>query len=149
MISRPEQWKWSSYAGYRSSKAALGWVTYDRVLGEFGGLGVEARRRYCRFVEAGVENPPDSPWKNAFGGFLVGSESFAMRVRGLLDGRRSDPEVPQMEALRRRPSLDRIVAAVAEHFGWRLRVGRRAGAAMPSAALPRRTWHVADSDTRW
>src|SRR5271157_3385980 len=49
---KPKQWKWSSYAGYRASKAALGWVTYDRVLGEFGGLGAEARRRYCRFVEA-------------------------------------------------------------------------------------------------
>ncbi len=117
LVSKPEQWKWSSYAGYRGSKTALGWVTYDRVLGEFGGLGAEARRRYCRFVEAGIEDPPASPWKNAVGGFLVGSESFAMRVRRLLDGRQADPEVPQVRALRRRPGLDRIVAVVAEHFG--------------------------------
>jgi hypothetical protein len=86
-------------------------------LGEFGGLGAEARRRYCRFVEAGVEAPPASPWKNAVGGFLVGSESFATRVRRLLDGRQADPEVPQVEALRQRPGLDRIAAVVAEHFG--------------------------------
>ncbi len=117
LVSKPEQWKWSSYAGYRGSKTALGWVTYDRVLGEFGGLGAEARRRYCRFVEAGIEDPPASPWKKAVGGFLVGSESFAMRVRRLLDGRQADPEVPQVRALRRRPGLDRIVAVVAEHFG--------------------------------
>jgi REP-associated tyrosine transposase len=116
LVAKPEQWKWSSYGGYRSSKGALGWVTYDRVLGEFGGLGAEARRSYCRFVQAGVKDPPPSPWKDAVGGFLVGSESFAMRVRRLLDGRTADPEVPQVEALRARPALDQIVAVVADHF---------------------------------
>ena len=93
------------------------WVTYERVLGEFGGMGVEARRRYCRFVEAGVAEPPDAPWKNALGGLLVGSASFAMRVRRLLADRQADQEVPQLERLRARPSLERIVAAVADHFG--------------------------------
>jgi hypothetical protein len=100
-------------------------------------MGAEARRRYCRFVEAGVDAPPTSPWKNAVGGFLVGSESFALRVRRLLDGRRADPEVPQVEALRQRPALDRIVAVVAEHFGcapeeWSS--GRRSDAIGRSAA---------------
>ncbi len=117
LVESPERWRWSSYAGYRSSKAALGWVTYERVLGEFGGTGTEARRRYCRFVEAGVAEPPRSPWKNALGGLLVGSESFAMRVRRLLADRQADQDVPQLEGLRARPSLDRIVGAVADHFG--------------------------------
>ena len=112
-----ERWRWSSYAGYRSSKAALDWVAYERVLGEFGGTGAEARRRYCRFVEAGVSEPPRSPWKNALGGLLVGSESFAMRVRRLLADRQADQDVPQLERLRARPALDRIVSAVAEHYG--------------------------------
>ena len=40
-----------------------------------------------------------------------------MRVRQLLGKRRADGEVPQVERLRARPSLDRIVAVVAEHFG--------------------------------
>lgn len=112
-----ERWRWSSYAGYRSSKAALDWVAYERVLGEFGGTGAEARRRYCRFVEAGVSEPPRSPWKNALGGLLVGSESFAMRVRRLLADRQADQDVPQLERLRARPALDRIVSAVAAHYG--------------------------------
>ena len=58
LVERPEQWRWSSYGGYRRTRAALGWVTYDRVLGEFGGMGAEARARYCRFVQAGVAEPP-------------------------------------------------------------------------------------------
>ena len=117
LVERPEQWKWSSYAGYRSSKAALEWVTYERVLGEFGGLGVEARRGYCRFVQAGVAEPPAAPWQDALGGLLVGSQSFAMRIRRLLGDRPADREVPQVQELRARPALDRIVAVVAEHFG--------------------------------
>ena len=117
LVERPEQWRWSSYAGYRSSKAALEWVTYERVLGEFGGAGVEARRGYCRFVQAGVAEPPPAPWKDALGGLLVGSQSFAMRVRRLLGDRQADQEVPHVQRLRARPSLDRIVAVVAEHFG--------------------------------
>ncbi len=117
LVERPEQWRWSSYGGYRRTRAALGWVTYDRVLGEFGGMGGEARARYCRFVQAGVAEPPRAPWRDALGGFVVGSESFAMRVRRLLGDRPADGEVPQVERLRARPSLDRIVSVVAEHFG--------------------------------
>ena len=117
LVERPEQWRWSSYAGYRRTSAALGWVTYERVLGEFGGRGGEARARYWRFVQAGVAEPPRSPWSDALGGFLVGSESFVMRVRQLLGDRQADREVPQVERLRARPSLNRIVAVVAAHFG--------------------------------
>ena len=106
LVARPEQWKWSSYAGYRNPKAALEWVTYNRVLGEFGGKRGEARRSYCRFVHAGVVESPPAPWKNAFGGLLVGSESFAMRVRRLLGNRERDQELPQLQPLRARPSLE-------------------------------------------
>jgi len=86
-------------------------------LGEFGGCGAEARRRYCRFVQAGVGEPPRCPWRDALGGLLVGSQSFAMRVRRLLGDRAADREVPQVERLRQRPSLDEIAAVAAEHFG--------------------------------
>ena len=144
----PEDWKWSSYAGYRRARAALGWVTYERVLGEFGGLGAEARRRYCRFVEAGISDPPAAPWKNAFGGLLVGSESFAMRVRRLLGNRERDQELPQLEPLRARPALERIVAVVAERFGCKAdewASGRRSDA-MGRAPPP--IWRGDDMDTR-
>jgi putative transposase len=123
MVEKPHQWRWSSYAGYRDRRAALPWVSYGRVLGQFGGTEVESRRSYCRFVLAGVAEPPACPWRDAFGGLLVGSQSFAMRVRRLLGDRAADPEVPQVGRLRRRPALTQIVAVVAQHFacaaeGW-------------------------------
>ncbi len=147
----PEDWKWSSYAGYRRARAALGWVTYERVLGEFGGLGVEARRRYCRFVEAGISDPPAAPWKNAFGGLLVGSESFAMRVRRLLGNRERDQELPQLEPLRARPALERIVTVVAARFGCKAdewASGRRSDAIGRAAAayLARRRYGYSSTE---
>ena len=40
-----------------------------------------------------------------------------MRVRRLLGNRERDHELPQLQPLRVRPSLNRIVAVVAERFG--------------------------------
>ena len=117
LVERPEHWPWSSYAGYRGRRAALGWVTYERVLGEFGTDPTESRRRYVQFVAAGLAAPPKCPWADALGALVVGSQRFAERVRRLLGDRPADWELPQVQRLRGRPALDCIVAAVADHYG--------------------------------
>jgi len=117
IVQRPEEYRWSSYAGYRWASRALPWVTYQRVLGEFGRDPVKARRGYVRFVRARIDAPGKSPFADAVGGLLLGSEEFLARVRRLLSGRPADPELPQLDRLRARPSLDEILQAVARHFG--------------------------------
>ena len=117
LVRSPEEWRWSSYAGYRRRSAVLDWVSYERVLGEFGADPAAARRSYVQFVRAGIDDPPVRPWKNAFGGLIVGSEVFASRVRRMLEGRPAAADVPQLRVLRPRPDLKRIAAVVAEHFG--------------------------------
>ena len=117
MVSHPAEWPWSSYPGYRRASRALDWVTYHQVLGEFGVELVQARRAYVRFVQAGVEQPPPSPFAAAIGGLLVGSQAFVRRMRKVLGDRPADPGVPQLAEVRQRPSLDRIREAVAEQFG--------------------------------
>jgi putative transposase len=106
MVQRPEEWPWSSYAGYQRARAERDWVSYERVLAEFGGEAREARRQYARFVRAGLDDPPRSPWATALGGLIVGSERFAMRIRRLLEGRRLDADVPQLGRVRPRPTLE-------------------------------------------
>ena len=117
LVERPEQWPWSSYRGYQRARAEQEWVTYRRVLAEFGPEVGEARRRYGRFVRAGIVEPPQCPWSKALGGVIVGSERFASRIGQLLSGRPADPEVPQLARLRSRPTLDEIVQAVTARFG--------------------------------
>lgn len=119
IVARPEEYPWSSYAGYAAARRVVPWVNYDQVLGEFGRDLSAARRAYVRFVEAGIETPPPSPFGAAFGGLLLGSEKFVARIQGLLGARTfdaSDAEVPDRKRLRTRPSLEQILQAVAEHF---------------------------------
>ena len=116
-VARPEHYRWSSYRGYLRASKALPWMTYVRVLGEFGRNATKSRRAYGRFVRAGVEDPPRSPFADALGGLLLGSQEFVARMRGLLRDRPYDEALPQLEQLRPRPSLAEIARAVAEHFG--------------------------------
>jgi putative transposase len=116
LVERPEEWCWSSYAGYHRERNALSWLCYSTVLGEFGGE-TTCRREYARFVQAGMAEPARSPFADAIGGLLVGSVAFVDRMKKLLGERPRDEAVPQLKALRQRPSLAEITAAAATHFG--------------------------------
>ena len=127
-VARPEQYRWSSYQGYIRAARAVPWVTYARVLGEFGRKATDARRGYARFVRAGTQEPPPSPFAGAMGGLLVGSERFIRKMRGLLRDRPDDDALPELALLKPRPALAKIAETVAAHFGhdaglWR--PGRR------------------------
>ena len=108
---------WSSYAGYHWARRCVPWVTYGRVLGEFGREPVVARQRYRRFVAAGLDQPLDSPLDEAVHGVVLGSERFVSRVRRLLDRRADDRGVPALRRLRSRPSMKRITRSVSARFG--------------------------------
>jgi hypothetical protein len=127
LVTSPGSWRWSSCAGYLTARRRLDWVCYARVLGEFG-RGEQARRSYGRFLRAGLEDPPRSPFAEAVGGLIVGTTAFVDRIRGLIQGLGEDGERPQLKQVRSRPELAKIVGAVATHFGVapiRWAVGRR------------------------
>jgi len=117
LADQPEAWRWSSYPGYHRRSREQSWVTYRRVLREFGRHADAARRAYRRYVKAGIEDMPECPWDDAVQGLIVGSDAFADQVRRLLTGRSRDQSLPALEALRARPSLATIVQRVANEFG--------------------------------
>jgi len=88
LVEHPGSWKWSSYPGYARDRSRLEWVAYDELLaswaGEFGGSGSEPARTYRRYVTAGVSQPPDSPWSEAYHGWILGSQNFVDRVRAIV-----------------------------------------------------------------
>ncbi|MBI4580821.1 MAG: transposase [Planctomycetes bacterium] len=116
-VERPEEWRWSSYAGYDRASRQLPWVEYHRVLREFGRQEEQARRAYRRFVLAGVDDAPACPWAGAVQGLIVGREAFIEKVRRLVGRQSKDRDLPAAKRLRRRPGLSRVVQAVAEAFG--------------------------------
>jgi len=118
MVDHPGEYRWSSCRGYLWRQHGLDWVTYDRVLASFGPRRVAVRRdRYRRFLEAGVDQPPSSPWKEAMHGFVLGSEAFRERIVALANETDPDRDVPLRRHLVARPSLETILAATARAFG--------------------------------
>ena len=118
MARRPEDWEWSSYPGYRDARRAQAWVAHDALLAAWRGDqgGRDARRAYVRFVEAGLVDPPPPPFREAFGGWVLGSERFVARLRNQAGPILSNPPVAEARQL---ASLDpkRILAAVADFYG--------------------------------
>ena len=72
LVEHPADWKWSSYPGYARRRSRLPWVAHDDLLaawtGEFGGSGSEPEASYRKYVTAGLAQPPESPWSEAFHG---------------------------------------------------------------------------------
>jgi len=117
LVARPQDYRWSSYPGYVRAGRAVPWVSYDRVLAEFGGDPSNARRAYGRFVRQGIDSPPPSPFAKTVGGLLLGSREFVARIRRILRDRPNDAAVPQLTRLQPKPELMQIVREVADHFG--------------------------------
>lgn len=117
MVDRPVAWPWSSYPGYVRRDRQVDWVTYSRVLSEFGRDVVAARRAYRRFVLAGVKSPPPSPLAGAVHGLIIGSDRFREKLRDLIDQRPGDAQLPQCKGLRDRPPLTDLGDAVRRYFG--------------------------------
>jgi alkanesulfonate monooxygenase SsuD/methylene tetrahydromethanopterin reductase-like flavin-dependent oxidoreductase (luciferase family) len=118
LVPRPEGWQWSSYPGYRDKRIAQDWVAHDALLGAWKGDhgGQDARREYVRFVERGLDNPPPPPFREAYRGWVLGSEQFLDRLRNHASTSQSNP--PLTEA-RQISGLDpkRILAAVSAFYG--------------------------------
>ena len=139
MVTRPEQWEWSSYPGYRDARRAQSWVARDELLAAWNGDhgGRDARQAYVRFVERGLADPPPWPFRDAFGGWVLGSEQFLARLRSLASSLQSDPPVAEARQL---CGLDpkRIFDAIKSFYG------------LDEAALLRRhDPHVARAVAAW
>jgi REP element-mobilizing transposase RayT len=115
LVARPEDWPWGSCPGYVRGARSLEWITYGRVLGEFGKAASQARRAYGRFLRAGQAEPPASPFGAAVGGLLLGSAAFVDRIRRFVSKRPDDLDVPDLA--RMRPEIERHCEALRERRG--------------------------------
>jgi putative transposase len=119
----PEDWPWSSYPGYADDTRRLAWVAYERLWqawrGDFGGDDATAHEAYRRFVAAGVERPPETPFAAMRHGWVLGSPAFEARLKAAL------PTAPTPRAtrharalLRGRPELawPEVLRQVCDHY---------------------------------
>lgn len=111
LVKHPASWKWSSYPGYHDESLRIPWVCYDEMLTSWrAGFGADS---YCEYVEKGLTTTPQLP--KLIDGWIMGSESFAQRIRQLVS---PDSHEPNVIRTRAQPPLvlDEIVAAVTAEF---------------------------------
>ena len=103
MISKPEEWKWSSYRYTAGMKKAPGFLTMDWIIAHFSRKKAEAQKLYRKFVKEGIN--ANSPWNELQGQILLGEETFIERYRKLLHGKEQIKEIPRIQRYLNRPKL--------------------------------------------
>jgi hypothetical protein len=120
LAKHPAAWRWSSYPGYARRARRVDWVAYDELLaastGAFGSSGSDPAASYRRYVSAGVETAPESPWAQAHHGWLLGSARFVERVAALVRGAPA-AERRRESRLVRGHSVERVCAIVCAAHG--------------------------------
>lgn len=127
IAATPEDWRWSSHRAHAALASAPTWLRVEAILEHFGPDPMHAPPRYRSFVAAGTGLA--SPWSKLRGQVLLGSDGFAQRFRTLLGERAVSHEVPRVERLAARPTLESLLP------GSLLAVPSRRNAAMAAACL--------------
>lgn len=101
LVLHPRDFEWSSYPGYADKRKRLSWVAYGEVLSAWQGGqgGSDPAAAYRRFVQQGVDSPPESPFEKATHGWLLGGKSFVDWIRRQMKSPRFDDEVPRARTL--------------------------------------------------
>jgi putative transposase len=106
LVSRPEDWRWSSYRGTGRLDKSLDVLTRDWILGQFGRSPHRAEMLYRRFVKEGIRGK--FPWNELTGQIFLGDKAFIEKLRGT----DSDDltEIPRCQRHATRPAIDEILS---------------------------------------
>lgn len=119
IVAMPEDHRWSSYSVYRFHEPAAeapAWLDWKTVVAEYGHTTDQARRAYCKFVEAGIKAPPRPLLNNVVGGMFIGSERWVEERQKELCRAAPLKDVPQQKRARWRPNAESILQVVCDAF---------------------------------
>jgi len=96
LVRASEDYIWSSRANYLGGLHSAAWVTIDKTLGHFSD-----RECYRTFIEAGHTANPISPFDQAIGGIVFGSDDFVAKIRDMVEKRQDNKELLGLRSLLR------------------------------------------------
>ncbi len=121
LVLRPEEWPWSSYRGYWRKKHTQAFVHYKRILKTMAESDPEkaGRRQYCTFVTEGLDKDIQSPWQDAWHGFILGSDAFREQIIEIVRSQkpRIERDIPLSKQITTHFTIDDIKKAVAAECG--------------------------------
>jgi len=113
MVTKPEDYQWSSYQDYIGARPAVFWLCTNTVTGRIGDA-----KRYREFVEDMLGKEYESPLQGVFASSLLGSELFVQDITAMhLDGKEIDREVPAIRELSKSRKIEMIVSNLRGVFG--------------------------------
>ncbi|MDI6890869.1 MAG: transposase [Thermodesulfovibrionales bacterium] len=126
IVTRPEEYKWSSYRSYIGKERSPKWLTVDFILSYFGGRTTAAQKKYRNFVDSLTGKRYESPLKEVVASTILGGIDFIKEIKEkYLSGRGVDRNVPALAELRK-TSIEEIKQAVEGVFRGDTNVTRKA-----------------------
>lgn len=126
MVSRPEEYRWSSCLDYIGERKSPEWLKTAFILDYFG-KGKDACRSYRRFVEDLLECEYESPLNEATAATILGGMEFVNEITARhVDGKQHDRDLPAIRKLSAKPTMDAIIEA-ARNLAGDSRLSKKAG----------------------
>jgi len=106
MVDHPGRYPWSSYKATVGRSRAPDWLAVDWILSFFNEDRAQAQAEYKRFVLAGIGEK--SPLAQLKGQAVLGGAGFVKQAIQRLEQSKILAEVPRVERLAHRPSLEAL-----------------------------------------
>jgi putative transposase len=106
IITKLQEWNWSSYKATAGFKTVGEYLTTDWLLGFFSKNKTEAQKLYRKFVREGIAIK--SPWEELQGQVLLGEEDFIEKHKDFLSDKENKKEIPKSQRYLNRPKLGKI-----------------------------------------
>ncbi|PLX99741.1 MAG: hypothetical protein C0623_08620 [Desulfuromonas sp.] len=113
IVSFPEDYPWSSYHAYIGRHNAPDWLNIYFLQGFLGGDEKQRCIKYRDFVKDRLAGDDPNSSQPFFVSTILGSEDFVSRIKEKhLNPEANSAEVPELKALRSRPTIKQIVGTV-------------------------------------
>ena len=114
MVTKPQDWPWSSFQATAGRVASPHWLDVGGVLRLFHRTRVVAQHIYKQYVKEGLQQV--SPWEQVRGQIFLGDEAFLSQMARLVKGKRLS-NVPRAQAQPTRPSGKEVLECVGNVYG--------------------------------
>ncbi len=111
----PEEYEWSSYREYIGTRKE-GVTNKDWILERFSRFKRKAMREYRRFVMDKVKDEKYDPLEAAYGGYILGGESFVNWVKDKYSCKQEEEGISERRYIKPRISKETIIGKVRERI---------------------------------
>ncbi len=113
MVARPEEYRWSSYRATAGLEAAPPWLDLTAVYAQFDPNRAAAQAMYSDYVLFKVDSQ-ERLWDQVTNGIYLGGSEWAKQMRNIVESRPRSTDHPVKQRAIGRPTVQKVIAAVAE-----------------------------------